>query len=317
MAARWSVPTSAFDALGKGLTLNSILRIGLALGLFLLPVLPAEATGAWKHCEAEVRECLDHLKVSPADISGINYEKQRTGSRNKSNRILAWVSSAVPESVLADQLIAGAQNKISTETGKRNDTESDHNQLFRKTESTPGRIQSQWQEIKSAKKANEDGSRRMILKRYAVKEFSSSSNHCKSFAHIAEHTANIAPSVGAWFEDLRLVLIGEDWLRRPGRRGPFYMGIMTNDSGFKPELRDGSPQVEHAFAAIYFGKVLSPGGTTFWGSLIEIKDAFVRKTSVNNADILLWGFGEEIGTRLSPRNLNRVAISIRKTLCAP
>jgi hypothetical protein len=92
MAARWSVPTSAFDALGKGLTLNSILRIGLALGLFLLPVLPAEATGAWKHCEAEVRERLDHLKVSPADISGINYEKQRTGSRNKSNRILAWVS---------------------------------------------------------------------------------------------------------------------------------------------------------------------------------------------------------------------------------
>ncbi len=72
--------------------MNSIHRIGLALGLFLLLALPAEAAGARKHCEAEVKERLDRLNVSPSEISGINYEKQRAGSRNKSNRILAWVS---------------------------------------------------------------------------------------------------------------------------------------------------------------------------------------------------------------------------------
>ena len=75
---------------GKGLTLNSLLRTGLALGLFLLPALPAEA--ARKYCEAQVSERLDPLNVGPSEISGIDYDIQRTGSRNKSNRILAWVS---------------------------------------------------------------------------------------------------------------------------------------------------------------------------------------------------------------------------------
>jgi hypothetical protein len=70
--------------------LNSLLRTGLALGLFLLPALPAEA--ARKYCEAQVSERLDPLNVGPSEISGIDYDIQRTGSRNKSNRILAWVS---------------------------------------------------------------------------------------------------------------------------------------------------------------------------------------------------------------------------------
>jgi hypothetical protein len=70
--------------------MNPILRIGVALGFFLLLVLSAEA--APTYCEAEVRERLDRLNVGVSDVSGINYELQRTGSRNKSNRILAWVS---------------------------------------------------------------------------------------------------------------------------------------------------------------------------------------------------------------------------------
>ena len=74
----------------NGLTMNPILRIGVALGFFLLLVMSAEA--APTYCEAEVRERLDRLNVGASDISGINYELQRTGSRNKSNRILAWVS---------------------------------------------------------------------------------------------------------------------------------------------------------------------------------------------------------------------------------
>ena len=55
---------------GQGLTLNTILRIGLALGIFLLPALPAEAAGARKFCEAEVRERLDLLKLDPGSVAG-------------------------------------------------------------------------------------------------------------------------------------------------------------------------------------------------------------------------------------------------------
>ncbi len=57
---------------GKGLTLNALLRIGLALGLLLLPALPAEA--ARKYCEAQVSERLDLLKVDPSDIREITYD---------------------------------------------------------------------------------------------------------------------------------------------------------------------------------------------------------------------------------------------------
>ncbi len=75
---------------GKGLTLNALLRIGLALGLLLLPALPAEA--ARKYCEAQVSERLDLLKVDPSDIREITYDAQTTGEKNRRiYRILAWV----------------------------------------------------------------------------------------------------------------------------------------------------------------------------------------------------------------------------------
>ncbi len=77
---------------GKGLTLNSILRIGLALGLFLLLSPPAEAVGSRKFCEAEVRERLDLLKLDPSDISEITYDAQYSGRDNRRLvRLLAWV----------------------------------------------------------------------------------------------------------------------------------------------------------------------------------------------------------------------------------
>ncbi len=77
---------------GKGLTLNSILKISFALGVFLLPALPAEA--ARKYCEAQVSERLDLLKVDPSDIREITYEAQRHPGRDDDQivRILAWVN---------------------------------------------------------------------------------------------------------------------------------------------------------------------------------------------------------------------------------
>jgi len=72
--------------------LNSIIRIGLALGVFLLPVLPTEAAGARKFCEAEVWGRLDLLKLDPSDIREITYDAQYTGRDNKRLvRLLAWV----------------------------------------------------------------------------------------------------------------------------------------------------------------------------------------------------------------------------------
>ncbi len=79
---------------GKGLTMKSILRIGVALGLFLLPVPPTEAAGPRKYCEPQVSERLDLLKVEPSDIHDIFYDAKRHSGRNDDqvNRILAWVS---------------------------------------------------------------------------------------------------------------------------------------------------------------------------------------------------------------------------------
>jgi hypothetical protein len=77
---------------GKGLTLNATLRICLALGLFLLTDLPAEAAGSRKFCEAEVKEHLDLLKLDPSDIREITYDAQYSGRDNRRLvRLLAWV----------------------------------------------------------------------------------------------------------------------------------------------------------------------------------------------------------------------------------
>ena len=83
---------------GKGLTLNSIFRIGLALGLFLLPALPAEAEylpdADRELCEARVSKRLDRLNVDHSDIRGIFFDAQRDagGKHNRVVRILAWVN---------------------------------------------------------------------------------------------------------------------------------------------------------------------------------------------------------------------------------
>ena len=51
---------------GQGFTLNSILKISFALGVFLLPALPAEA--ARKYCEAQVSERLARISQTPLVI---------------------------------------------------------------------------------------------------------------------------------------------------------------------------------------------------------------------------------------------------------
>ena len=74
--------------------MNFLLRIGLALGVFLLPVLSAEAAGPRKYCEPQVSEHLDHFKVDPSNIAEITYEAQRRpgGDNDQIVTILAWVN---------------------------------------------------------------------------------------------------------------------------------------------------------------------------------------------------------------------------------
>jgi hypothetical protein len=74
--------------------MNSILRIGLALGIFLWPVPPTEAAGPQKFCEPQVSERLDFLAVDPSDIHEITYEANQHPGRDddKIVRILAWVN---------------------------------------------------------------------------------------------------------------------------------------------------------------------------------------------------------------------------------
>ena len=72
--------------------MNSIVKIGLALGVFLSPALPAEAAPI--HCAAQVDERWDHLGVSPSVIRDIYYEAQHHLSRKTDRRagFLAWVN---------------------------------------------------------------------------------------------------------------------------------------------------------------------------------------------------------------------------------
>lgn len=156
---------------------------------------------------------------------------------------------------------------------------------------------------------------RLELKKAAAGKFAASTNHCGTFGDIVEIAVGKAGSVADLLEDLKLVLIGEDWLRRPGKRGPYYMDVKTGDSGFKPELKDGSPQVEHAMAGIYLAKVLPPGGVGAKGSFLEFLTAVGRKEKPSSADMLLYAYGEDLGGRVMASNMKDLPGALRKTLC--
>ena len=157
---------------------------------------------------------------------------------------------------------------------------------------------------------------RLALKEKAASMFKISSNHCETFAKVAEAAVAGTDEVGDVLEDLKLVLIGEDWLRRKGKRGKYYMDVKTNDSGFKNELKDGSPQVAHAMAAIYLAKILPPGGVGANGSFVEFVEAAKNGEKPNAADMLLYQYGEDIGDRLAKNNLKQFPTALRRTICS-
>lgn len=137
--------------------------------------------------------------------------------------------------------------------------------------------------LSSACRAPQDEGRRHALRRAAAAVFKASKNHCVAFTEVMKMAAADAPDLLTYLEDLRLVLIGSDILRENDRRGPFYIGTgLTNDSGFKEEFRDSSPQVEHAMWGIYASKgVLSmPGIVGAGGVVLETAQGVRRLLSI-------------------------------------
>jgi hypothetical protein len=157
----------------------------------------------------------------------------------------------------------------------------------------------------------EDAARRKEISDRGKALFLNTSNHCKALADLSGFAASKADDVPTFFEDMKLVMIGEDLDRRG--TGAYYIGGTRGargDTGFKKELRDGSPQAEHAFAAIYLGKLVPPGAANIFARLVE-----ARGGELNNADTRLYDIGMDLGARVMKANLAQVPQVIMRTMC--
>lgn len=146
--------------------------------------------------------------------------------------------------------------------------------------------------------------------------FLNTSNHCHAFRDLVAFAASKANAPGPLLEELKLVLIGTG-LRERGK-GSDYIGNTPGargDTGFRDDLRDGSPQVEHAMAAIYIGKLYPPGSTEAVALRTEIMGPLTGRGELNTADVLLYTIGGDIGQRLSGSNFKELPRVIERTIC--
>jgi hypothetical protein len=191
--------------------------------------------------------------------------------------------------------------------------------------------------LSSACRVPQDDLRRQALRRAATAAFKKSTNHCVTFTEVMKMAADRAPDLLAYLEDLRLVLIGSDILRNDDRRGPYYVGPkLTNDTGFKAEFVDSSPQIEHAMWGIYAGKgTLSlPGVVGGVGMVIETAQGIFRLLGIATeeeryrgmsasevargvyADSVVYAVSEDFAQRLTSANYRDSYRQARKLLCA-
>lgn len=157
-----------------------------------------------------------------------------------------------------------------------------------------------------------DTTRRAALSQKGKALFKNTKNHCHAFRDLVAFSVSQTKATGEVLEDLKFVLVGEALTKRG--TGPYYIGNTPGargDSGFKKELSDGSPQVEHAMAAIYVGKFFPPPAPEAVAALTE----FGGKT-VNAADVLLWSLGGDAGQRVSDKELEKLPKVIERTMCA-
>lgn len=163
----------------------------------------------------------------------------------------------------------------------------------------------------------DDDARRSEIANKGRELFKNTKDHCKSFQDLVTFATIKVDGPGQLVEDLKFVLIGED-LRRRGT-GKHYIGSTPGargDTGFKSELKDNSPQVEHAWAAVYIGAKYPPGSPEIAALLTEVMGPLVDGGKLNAQDVLLWSLGGDLGQRISRFNYKEVPGVIRRTMCA-
>jgi hypothetical protein len=164
--------------------------------------------------------------------------------------------------------------------------------------------------------AEPDDTRRSTLAAKGRVLFRNTSNHCHAYRDLVALAAEKADGPMQMLEDLKFLLIGTD-LRHRGQ-GSHYIGGTPGargDKGFKAELKDNSPQVEHSLAAIYVGKFYPPGATEAVALRTEVMGPLMDGGKLNSADILLWSLGGDTGQRLSNSNYKELPKVIERTQC--
>lgn len=162
----------------------------------------------------------------------------------------------------------------------------------------------------------DDGARRSEIAAKGRDLFKNTKDHCKCFQDLVSFATTKIDGPAQLIEDLKFVLIGED-LRRRGT-GKYHIGNTPGargDKGFKPELKDDSPQVEHAWAAVYIGKNYPPGSSEVAALLTEVMGPLVDGGKLNPQDVLLWSLGGDLGQRISNSNYKEVPGVIKRTMC--
>jgi len=157
-----------------------------------------------------------------------------------------------------------------------------------------------------------DDKRRRLLSDYAKEQFAKDDDRCRAFTLVVERAASSSANLSLMIDDLLAVFIGKALDRKD--RGPYYFGRFEGAKGFKPELADRSPQVEHAFAAIYIGARYPPGTTEAVNARTELL-AWTEGEGVNWADVQLYLVGGDIGARLTKNNYRELPGVIRRTIC--
>ena len=156
----------------------------------------------------------------------------------------------------------------------------------------------------------DDRSRRIEVKAKAENLFKNTTNHCHAFRDLVKFAAKKATDAGTMLEDLKLILIGKTLLQRG--TGSLYIGNLPGargDSGFKNYLRDGSPQVEHLMAAIYFAKIAPPSAS-------EILALWYEGENATRPDVALWLLGLDLGNRVANVSFRiEFPKAIERTIC--
>jgi len=107
-----------------------------------------------------------------------------------------------------------------------------------------------------------------------------------------------------YLEDLRRVLIGDGFTTTERNHGKYALGFQAfMDTGFKPEFRDNSNQVQHAMAGIYISFKYGLAGRMF-----------ARHQEDEEADLRLYDVTFDIGSDLDGSNFTSLPSMLKQKL---